>query len=147
MSLTGLFCSIVFTFLPRNRQNRIEHALNRLRTGIERRLVFVSLEDIGVRQLKAATEQREHMRQIGTSMMLPKTATFCSPSAFCALGPISTRTRHPSPPTASGSPMMRRPACDPAAEALGLPRAVDMTLKTDVTDVLDAPSFRLDREF
>ena len=69
MSLAGLFCSILFTFLLRSRQNRIEAALNRLCTGIERRLVFVSLEDIGFRQLRAATEQREHLREIGTGMI------------------------------------------------------------------------------
>ena len=69
MSLAGLFCSILFTFLLRSRQNRIEAALNRLCSGIERRLVFVSLEDIGFRQLRAATEQREHLREIGTGMI------------------------------------------------------------------------------
>ena len=69
MSLVGLFCSIAFTILLRARQNRIEAALNRLCSGIERRLVFVSLEDIGFRQLRAATEQREHLREIGTGMI------------------------------------------------------------------------------
>ncbi|MCV2890666.1 hypothetical protein [Ruegeria aquimaris] len=69
MSLVGLFCSILFTFLLRARQNRIEAALNHLCSGIERRLVFVSLEDIGFRQLRAATEQREHLREIGTGMI------------------------------------------------------------------------------
>ncbi|MEL0436642.1 hypothetical protein [Phycobacter sp. K97] len=69
MSLAGLFCSILFTVLLRARQNRIEAALNRLCSGIERRLVFVSLEDLGFRQLRAATEQREHLREIGTGMI------------------------------------------------------------------------------
>lgn len=35
----------------------------------------------------------------------------------------------------------------PAAEALGLPRAVDLTLKTDVTGVLGRPEFRLHYEW
>lgn len=35
----------------------------------------------------------------------------------------------------------------PAAEALGLPRAVDLTLKTDVTGVLGRPDFRLHYEW
>ncbi|SHM66282.1 apolipoprotein A1/A4/E domain-containing protein [Roseibium suaedae] len=69
MSLVGLFCSIIFTVLLRLRQNQIEAALHRLCSAIERRLVFVSLEDIGFRQLRAATEQREHLREIGTGLV------------------------------------------------------------------------------
>ncbi|MDO6728944.1 hypothetical protein Q4577_02875 [Marinovum sp. 2_MG-2023] len=69
MSLVGLFCSILFTFLLRARQNKMDAALHRLCIGIERRLVFVSLEDIGFRQLRAATEQREHLREIGMGMV------------------------------------------------------------------------------
>lgn len=69
MSLVGLLCSIVFTILLRTQQNKIDHALSRLCMGIERRLVFVSLEDIGFRQLRAATEQREHLREIGMGMV------------------------------------------------------------------------------
>lgn len=69
MSLVGLLCSIAFTILLRIMQNRLDHALSRLCIGIERRLVFVSLEDIGFRQLRAATEQREHLREIGYGMV------------------------------------------------------------------------------
>ncbi|MXU65913.1 hypothetical protein [Oceanomicrobium pacificus] len=69
MSLVGLFCSILFTFLLRTRQNKLDAALHRLCIGIERRLVFVSLEDLGFRQLRAATEQREHLREIGMGMV------------------------------------------------------------------------------
>ncbi|MFC3167722.1 hypothetical protein [Paracoccus fontiphilus] len=69
MSLVGLFCSILFTALLRLRQNKLDTAIHRLCTGIERRLVFVSLEDIGFRQLRAATEQREHLREIGMGMV------------------------------------------------------------------------------
>lgn len=69
MSLVGLFCSILFTFLLRARQNKMDAVLHRLCIGIERRLVFVSLEDIGFRQLRAATEQREYLREIGMSMV------------------------------------------------------------------------------
>ena len=69
MSLVGLFCSIVFTILLRKRQTGIEHTLLRLCNGLERRLVFVSLEDIGFRQLRAATEQKEHLREIGYGMV------------------------------------------------------------------------------
>jgi ABC-type transporter Mla subunit MlaD len=69
MSLVGLLCSIAFTLLLRWRQNKIDSALTRLCSGIERRIVFVSLEDIGFRQLRAATEQREHLREIGFGMV------------------------------------------------------------------------------
>ncbi|SER47685.1 hypothetical protein SAMN04490244_101187 [Tranquillimonas rosea] len=69
MSLVGLFCSILFTMLLRQRLSRIDRALHKLCLSIERRLVFVSLEDLGFRQLKAATEQREHLREIGFAMV------------------------------------------------------------------------------
>lgn len=69
MSLVGLLCSIVFTVLLRFRQNALDRSLHRLCIGIERRLVFVSLEDLGFRQLRAATEQREHLREIGMGMV------------------------------------------------------------------------------
>ncbi|WP_428925422.1 hypothetical protein [Marinibacterium sp. SX1] len=69
MSLVGLFCSILFTYLLRARQNRLDRAIHRLCTGIERRLVFVSLEDIGFEQLKAAKEQKAHLQEIGTGMI------------------------------------------------------------------------------
>ncbi|MEY8880574.1 hypothetical protein [Donghicola sp. XS_ASV15] len=69
MSLVGLFCSIIFTFLLRARQNKLDHLLHRLCTGIERRLVFVSLEDIGFRQLRAAEEQKANLQEIGTGLV------------------------------------------------------------------------------
>lgn len=69
MSLVGLLCSIIMTVLIRNRIGAVDRALHRLCIKIERRLVFVSLEDIGFRQLKAATEQREYMREIGFGMV------------------------------------------------------------------------------
>ncbi|WP_299927085.1 hypothetical protein [uncultured Pelagimonas sp.] len=69
MSLVGLLCSIVFTYLLRARQNKLDHLLHRLCSGIERRLLFVSLEDIGFRQLRAAEEQKAHLQEIGTSLV------------------------------------------------------------------------------
>jgi prefoldin subunit 5 len=69
MSLVGLLCSILFTVLMRSRSAALDRDLHRLCLKIERRLVFVSLEDIGFRQLKAATEQREHLREIGMGMV------------------------------------------------------------------------------
>ncbi|MFK7846329.1 MAG: hypothetical protein AB8G77_13610 [Rhodothermales bacterium] len=69
MSLVGLLCSIILTLLIRRRSGGIERALNRVCQKIEERLSFVSLEDIGFRQLKATTEQRDHMREIGFGMV------------------------------------------------------------------------------
>jgi ABC-type transporter Mla subunit MlaD len=69
MSLVGLLCSIIFTMLLRARTGTIDRVLHKLCMKIERRLVFVSLEDLGFRQLRAATEQREHLREIGFGMV------------------------------------------------------------------------------
>jgi hypothetical protein len=69
MSLVGLLCSILFTMLLRARTGTIDRVLHKLCMKIERRLVFVSLEDLGFRQLRAATEQREHLREIGFGMV------------------------------------------------------------------------------
>ncbi|MEZ5807911.1 MAG: hypothetical protein R3D65_09550 [Zhengella sp.] len=69
MSLVGLLCSIIFNWQLRRRAGAVDAALHSLCFKIERRLVFVSLEDLGFRQLKAATEQREHLREIGFQMV------------------------------------------------------------------------------
>lgn len=69
MSLVGLLCSILFTVLMRSSSATLDRELHRLCLKIERRLVFVSLEDLGFRQLRAATEQREYLREIGMGMV------------------------------------------------------------------------------
>lgn len=69
MSLVGLVCSILFTALLRWRSGALDSKLHKLCLSIERRLVFVSLEDIGFRQLKANLEQREHLKEIGYGMV------------------------------------------------------------------------------
>ena len=65
MSLAGLACSIIFSVVLRVSQGNLDKALHRLCNAIERRLSFVSLEDLGFRQLKAVEEQREAYRKIG----------------------------------------------------------------------------------
>ncbi len=65
MSLVGLACSILFSIVLRASQERLDHALHCFCHAIERRLSFVSLEDLGFRQLKAIEEQREAYRKIG----------------------------------------------------------------------------------
>ncbi|GMG84559.1 hypothetical protein LNKW23_37750 [Paralimibaculum aggregatum] len=69
MSLTGLFCSIVFTVGLRLCMGRIENELHGLNHDIERRLSFISLEDLAVEQLAAMQEQREHFRKIGLELV------------------------------------------------------------------------------
>lgn len=69
MSLAGLLCSIIFTMLLRRRGEVLSHALTELCTTLEDRLTFISLEDIGLRQLKAATEQRDNLRDIAMGMV------------------------------------------------------------------------------
>lgn len=69
MSLTGLFCSIVFTIVLRRGMSKIEKALHKLCVDIESRLTFISLEDLAVEQLRATREQRDHFRTIGMELV------------------------------------------------------------------------------
>lgn len=69
MSLTGLFCSIVFTIILRKGIARIDHALHELCASIEQRLTFMSLEALAVKQLDAAKEQREHFKNIAFELV------------------------------------------------------------------------------
>lgn len=69
MSLTGLFCSIIFTIELRSGVSRIEHDIHNTCHEIETRLSFLSLEDIAVDQLAAMREQREHFRTIGMELV------------------------------------------------------------------------------
>jgi ABC-type transporter Mla subunit MlaD len=69
MSLAGLACSIIFGLWLRVCQARLDKALHGLCLAIERRLSFVSLEDLGFRQLEAAVEQREAFRKIGMELV------------------------------------------------------------------------------
>jgi len=69
MSLTGLFCSIVFTIVLRWGVSHIEGAIHSLCGTLERRLSFISLEALAVEQLAATREQREHFRMIGLELV------------------------------------------------------------------------------
>lgn len=69
MSLTGLFCSIIFTIALRFGMGRIEEAIVSLNRALEKRLSFLSLEDLAVEQLAAVREQREHFRSIGLELV------------------------------------------------------------------------------
>ena len=69
MSLTGLFCSIVFTIALRMGISRVEAEVHGLCGAIEKRLTFISLEALAVEQLAATREQREHFRMIGLELV------------------------------------------------------------------------------
>ncbi|WP_340279121.1 hypothetical protein [Pantoea agglomerans] len=69
MSLTGLCCSIVFTVALRRGTSHLEKAVHGLNSLIEKRLTFISLEDLSIRQLKATIESREHFRKLGLEMV------------------------------------------------------------------------------
>ncbi|RWR01439.1 hypothetical protein ED28_13170 [[Pantoea] beijingensis] len=69
MSLTGLCCSIVFTIGLRRGVSQQEKAVHSLNSLIEKRLTFISLEDLSIRQLKATIESREHFRKLGLEMV------------------------------------------------------------------------------
>ncbi|MDW9689389.1 hypothetical protein GOB50_31025 [Sinorhizobium meliloti] len=69
MSLTGLFCSIVFTILLRSIYGRLERSIHELCAAVEQRLTYISLEALATEQLKATKEQREHFRLIGMELV------------------------------------------------------------------------------
>ena len=69
MSLTGLFCSIIFTIVLRYGMSRLERATHDVSSSIERRLSFISLESLAMDQLAATQEQREHFRAIGMELV------------------------------------------------------------------------------
>lgn len=69
MSLTGLLCSIFFTIALRWGTGIVDQAIHGLCSEMERRLTFISLEDLAVEQLAATREQREHFRTIGLELV------------------------------------------------------------------------------
>ena len=69
MSLTGLFCSIIFTIVLRIGMSQLEDAAHTVSSSLEQRLSFISLEALAVEQLNAVREQREHFRAIGMELV------------------------------------------------------------------------------
>jgi methyl-accepting chemotaxis protein len=69
MSLTGLFCSIVFTVIFRSVYSGLERSLHYLCNTIEERLTYISLEALAAEQLRTTREQREHFRLIGMELV------------------------------------------------------------------------------
>ncbi|WP_315860490.1 MotA/TolQ/ExbB proton channel family protein [Rhizobium leguminosarum] len=69
MSLTGLFCSIIFTVVFRRLYGKLLQAIHKLCEEIERKLTYISLEALATEQLHAVREQREHFRIIGMELV------------------------------------------------------------------------------
>lgn len=64
MSLSGLVCSILLTISLRKMTGRLDSELHGLCRALERKMEFASLERIGLEQLKAMEEDREHHRRL-----------------------------------------------------------------------------------
>lgn len=69
MSLTGLLASILFTVVLRSITGRIEGRVHALCTELERRLTFISLEEIAAEQLRIARGQKDSFMEIGTTLV------------------------------------------------------------------------------
>lgn len=69
MSLTGLVCSIVFTLVLRIASRMLDGAIRTFTHEIERRMRFVSLEDIAERQLVVLIEQQEQTRRLNEELI------------------------------------------------------------------------------
>lgn len=69
MSLTGLSCSIFFTVILRISTRILDEAIRTLAHEIERRMQFVSLEDIAEQQLNAIIAQREHSEKLNRELI------------------------------------------------------------------------------
>ena len=69
MSLTGLACSIVITIFLKYFTGKMDKALHDLSTDLEQGTQFASLEQIGIDQLRAMVEDREHHRLLTLQMI------------------------------------------------------------------------------
>ncbi len=69
MSVTGLFCSIVFGVAYRNVSGRLERAVARLAHALEQRMDFVSLEALADQQLAAIREQTAQQQLLNLQLI------------------------------------------------------------------------------
>ena len=69
MSLTGLFCSIVFTVVLRFSTKRKDEALHTLCADIERGCDFMSEQDVLREMLEQAQEQTTHLQTFSTELV------------------------------------------------------------------------------
>lgn len=69
MSLSGLACSILFTMVMRQQVPMLDKGIHGFCTAIEKRLSFVSLEDLAMQQLRAIQSQNEHMTKLNNELV------------------------------------------------------------------------------
>lgn len=69
MSLTGLFASIVFTIHLRISMGKVEGAIHQFCSLLEKRLSFVSLEGVAMKQLAIARGQEDSFKRIGLELV------------------------------------------------------------------------------
>ena len=69
MSVTGLFCSIVFTFGYRYWSGKLERSVAHLAHDLETRMDFVSLEALADQQLVAIKEQTAQQQLLNTQLI------------------------------------------------------------------------------
>lgn len=69
MSLTGLLCSILFTIILRVLLGRLDAELHHFCARLEECLTFVSLEQVGLEQLRVMREAQEHNRSLTAQLI------------------------------------------------------------------------------
>ena len=69
MSLTGLLASILFTVFLRTLTGNIENRIHTLCAALEKRLLFISLEEVAMEQLTIARGQKDSFMEIGTTLV------------------------------------------------------------------------------
>jgi methyl-accepting chemotaxis protein len=69
MSLSGLLSSIILTLVLRLGTRQLDIAIRNLSHAVERRVSFVSLEDVAERQLQALLDQREERARLNQDLI------------------------------------------------------------------------------
>ena len=69
MSLTGLLASILFTVLLRTLTGKVENRIHTLCAALEKRLLFISLEEVAMEQLTIARGQKDSFMEVGTTLV------------------------------------------------------------------------------
>lgn len=69
MSLTGLFCSIIFSIFYKSSMKSIDQNLQSLCIEIEKRVNYHSLENIAEKQLEAIKAQKENFENLGENIV------------------------------------------------------------------------------
>lgn len=92
MSLTGLCCSIVFTIGLRSGTSQLEKTVHSLNSLIEKRLTFISLEDLSIRQL-IEVDKRAGMSNAMSLQLSYSGDHFSVPANVDIIGAMNTADR------------------------------------------------------